>query len=135
MFKQDNQKESRNPLFQLHYLPNNLIPFMEYFSKKLKAEHKAFGQCLILGAEPNHEILHGLNLGEDELAALPEHVRNALQVQSHKDIRKSRMLWQEFSVQMTGSLLQHLSTSSENRMIQEPTFEGLCAANDVVGLF
>jgi len=135
MFKQDNQKESRNPLFQLHYLPNNLIPFMEYFSKKLKAEHKAFGQCLILGAEPNHEILHGLNLGEDELAALPEHVRNALEVQSHKDIRKSRMLWQEFSVQMTGSLLQHLSTSSENRMIQEPTFEELCAANQVVGLF
>jgi hypothetical protein len=56
---------------QLNYLPNNFVPFMEFYSKKLKANFSTFGQCVLRGEEPDHRQIHNCpQLTEDEQKAL-----------------------------------------------------------------
>jgi hypothetical protein len=108
---------------------------MEYFEKKLKADHNVFGKCLIDGVEPDHATLHGTGYTENELNAMAEGVRNQIIVSSIKDIKRSKQTWSQFKIEMTGTILQHLSTSSENRMIQEQNFANLCNTNDIIALY
>ena len=58
-----------------------------------------------------------------------------MKIQAEKDVVKSIASWKEVKIKITGDILIHLSRSSENRMMQEPTFQNLCDDNDPVQLF
>ena len=120
---------------QLSYAPNNCIPFMEYFSKKLKSEFSTFGQCVLLGTEPDHRAIYNCPAMTDiEIDALSP-FQTQMKIQAEKDVLKSVASWNQIKIKITGEILIHLSRASENRMMQEADFETLCNDNDAVKLF
>ena len=120
---------------QLSYAPNNCIPFMEYYSKKLKAEFSTFGQCVLLGTEPDHRAIHNCPAEADDVIAALVGFHLQMKIQAEKEVVKSIASWNEIKIKIAGDILIHLSRSSENRMMQEPTFQQLCNDNDPVKLF